>query len=365
MAYGTRRTAEKEDKLQAFTAHFYGDSVTLGNHTFPIGQISTEILNLPENLFYDLYSKSNAAINEINRLFDLGIKKDSAFLFAVQKRLNEIFDILFTLPPYRYMKIDKETPRSLLLIAYREHRGEFDRSVMPGTSENEILREFFENILSTGDELSVFYNYISTMLDIYFEGLKKRDAEHYAVGVYKFMSDSFLTDKLSKMFPPLDRFQFRQSRDMSMEYVPMPSPLDKKVYCLAERMEFTRLTDFLHVDLFRGLTRGNTPRRCHNCGKLFLLLTGHDTCYCNNIAPDRPDRTCRDVGAHNKEAKKARTPVQQEYQKAYNRLKTRKSRGKISIAEWNAEVAKAMDIRDIAERGELDDAEMKRRFNMI
>jgi len=78
-------------------------------------------------------------------------------------------------------------------------------------------------------------------------------------------------------------------------------------------------------------------------------------------------RTCRKVGAHNKEAKgKAnRTPAQVEYYRAYNRLKTRKLRGKISVDEWNTAVAKAQDILALAERGQLTDEELKQQLAVL
>ena len=46
---------------------------------------------------------------------------------------------------------------------------------------------------------------------------------------------------------------------------------------IAERMVFDSLGAFLHVDFFRGLMHGNAPRRCHNCGRFFLLTGGYDT----------------------------------------------------------------------------------------
>ncbi|MCL2486143.1 MAG: DUF6076 domain-containing protein [Oscillospiraceae bacterium] len=364
MAYKSLPTSEKEDKVQEFTAHFYDDVVKTGDEILPIGQVSTEILNLPEQLFYDLRDKSMALLNGVNSLFNSNIQKDSAIIASVQKDLNAVWEVLFELPPFRYLRLDRETPRNLLLLASTKHREEFEKSITPGTRENEILRDFFEKIISASDEISVFYNYVSTMLDLCFEDLKKRNAEHYAVGVYKFFSDESTINEIMKMFPPLPRFVFQQSRAVSIEYIPMPSPTNNKVYCLAERMEFTSLGDFLHIDFFRGLTKGNVPRRCHNCGRFFLLTAGYDTCYCNNIAPGETEKTCRKVGAHRKEAEKAknRTPVQAEYAKVYSRLKTRKCRGKISGDEWNAAVAKAMEIRDLAERGEIGDVEMRRLF---
>ena len=150
------------------------------------------------------------------------------------------------------------------------------------------------------------------------------------------------------------------------EYVTMPDPVQPEKYILAERVVFSSLADFLHMDLFRGLMHGNVPRRCHNCRKFFLLQNGYDVRHCTRIAPGETKRTCRQVGAHNKQADRdSKTPVQIEYENTYNRLKKRKARGKISTDEWNALVARAQDIREQAQRGGLSDFEMKKAFDKI
>ncbi len=84
----------------------------------------------------------------------------------------------------------------------------------------------------------------------------------------------------------------------------------------------------------------------------------------DNIAPSETECTCRKVGAHRKEAqgKANRTPAQVEYDRAYNRLKQRKNRKKISVEEWNASVAEAMKVLEQSEQGKLDDEEMRSRF---
>ena len=51
-----------------------------------------------------------------------------------------------------------------------------------------------------------------------------------------------------------------------------------------------------------------------------------------------------------------------EYRKVYNRLKARKQRGKISRDEWNTFVSQIQEVLDMAERGELSDKEMRKRF---
>lgn len=95
-----------------------------------------------------------------------------------------------------------------------------------------------------------------------------------------------------------------------------------------------------------------------------MLTNGYNTCYCNNIAPGVTVRTCRMVGAHVKEAKKkaAETPALQEFRKAYSRLKMRKSRGKISVDQWNAAVAEAEKLRGLAGQGKLSELELRERL---
>ena len=47
---------------------------------------------------------------------------------------------------------------------------------------------------------------------------------------------------------------------------------------VAEKTTFNYLHDFLRTEFYRGLAIGNAPRRCHNCGKYFLLTDGYNTC---------------------------------------------------------------------------------------
>ena len=60
-----------------------------------------------------------------------------------------------------------------------------------------------------------------------------------------------------------------------------------------------------------------------------------------------------------------KTPARQDYNKVYNRLKTRHARGKISDAEWNAAVARALEYKDKAEAGEITDLELKEIYDKM
>ncbi|MDD4237917.1 MAG: DUF6076 domain-containing protein [Desulfotomaculaceae bacterium] len=193
------------------------------------------------------------------------------------------------------------------------------------------------------------------MLELYFEKRPRRNSEAYAVAYSKYYRDMIEGGALIVPGTP-----FGQEFDVKVKFVPLLHLTDKGKPILAEKTEFSYLSFFLYTDFYRGLIAGNIPRRCHNCGCYFLLNKGYDTCYCNNIAPGEEEKTCRKVGAHKKEAhKEGKTPACLEYDKVYNCLKTRRARGKMSVDEWNAAVALALEYKDKAERGEISDAELK------
>ncbi len=118
------------------------------------------------------------------------------------------------------------------------------------------------------------------------------------------------------------------------------------------------------LDLLHGFAAGHIPRRCDHCGRFFLLDSGYDIRYCENEAPDVPGKTCSQVGAHIKERRKGKDPIIGEYKRVYNRLKTRKNRGRLSKDDWNHQVAEIQDLCDEARRGEITLAELKKRLSI-
>ena len=192
----------------------------------------------------------------------------------------------------------------------------------------------------------------------YFEPLERRSSSAYSEAY------SYFYANMLSVGARLFHEDFEQSCPLEVCFVPMMHPTEEGKIFVAEKATFNSLTDFLRTEFYRGLAMGNAPRQCHNCGRYFLLTNAYDTRYCNDIAPGETERTCRKVGAHRKAARD-RSPADVEYQKVYNRLKARKQRGKISADEWNAAVARAQRVLDMAERGELSDEETRRRFTVF
>ncbi len=340
-----------------FTVFFYGDHVYIGGKEFPLGQCVVDVMGLDESVLDEIDRRVRELIPAAQAL--LAKKTDSAAALA-QERLNTVWDLIFTLPVYRDLPMDEESNYHTFerLMAEEEKWAQ----VQDPTSEGyAMFHGMLAALLCFADRLRAFRQQVALMTQQYFEPLKRRNAHAYA-GAYSY----FYAHMLS-IGAHLFHEDFHQSFPLEVGFVPMMHPTETGTIFIAEKATFSSLTDFLRTEFYRGLAVGNAPRRCHNCGRYFLLTAGYNTCYCNNIAPGETERTCRKVGAHRKEAqgRANRTPARREYDRAYNRLKVRKQRGKISTDEWNAAVAQAQGLVAQSERGELTDEELTRKLNQL
>jgi len=337
-----------------FTVFFYSDHVYIGGKEYPIGQCCVDVLNLDDAILDEINQRVKAFVPTARNL--LTEKTDSAVALA-QERLNAVWDLIFALPVYRDLPMDEECNRHTFqrLMADDEKWAQVQDAT---SAEYAIFHRMLADLARFADSLRGFRQQITVMAEKYLEPLKRRNSSAYAESYSRFYAHML---SIGAHFFNED---FEQSFPMEVNFVPMMDPTEEGKIFIAEKATFNSLTDFLRTEFYRGLAAGNAPRRCHNCGRYFLLTAGYNTCYCNNIAPGETERTCRKVGAHRKEAKgKAnQTPAKKEYDRTYNRLKARKQRGKISTDEWNAAVAKAQKLVAQSGRGELTDEELKRKL---
>ena len=366
MIEGVKPLSEKPNTIQEFTVQFFADSVSIDGTILPLGQVSADVLNLDEQTLRSLRELLNPFVSVVEtRLWGPETEKDAALAAEVQGKMNGVLDVIFEMPLYRHLELDKEFAKNLLPLMCEQQPEGFRLLCNPQSMDAAVFSGFINKFIAVYDEALSFRTYIALMLDMCFERLKKRNGEHYAYGVYSFFKDAGMLTEVTAL-TGLPNFLLFQGQKTFIEYTTMPNPANEKEYIIAERMVFDSLGAFLHVDFFRGLMRGNAPRRCQNCGRFFLLTDGYDTRYCNNIAPGETKRTCRKVGAHRKEAQKAGgSLIQAEYKKVYNRLKTRRRRGKIDLREWNRQVALAQEYKDQAEKGQLSEFDLKRLYEQI
>lgn len=340
-----------------FSVLFWGGNVTIGGKTLPLGQTVTDVLNLDGQVLTEIENRICAFQAEIREFLE---QKNNGAVFLVQEKLNAVWDVIFTLPFYRNLPLDIRSSRNLLPMLLTDKR-KWAEVFQDNSDGNKMFMEFLDKLEYFAESIRNFRDQITGMLELYFENLTRRNSEAYAQAYSKYHRD--MADTGDLLFGDLP---FEQGFPVKVRFTPLQHPQGKGKPMIAEEVEFSYLSHFLYSDFYRGLIAGNMPRRCHNCGRYFLLNKGYDTCYCNNIAPGETGKTCRKVGAHKKEARKeGKTPARLEYDKVYNRLKTRRARGKLSVDEWNAAVALALEYKDKAEAGKISDSELKEIYDKI
>lgn len=88
-----------------FTVFFHGDHVFIGERDVPVGQCCVDIMNLDEQVLHEINRRVREFAPAAQAL--LAEKTDSAVASA-QEKLNAVWDVVFTLPVYRELKMDVE-----------------------------------------------------------------------------------------------------------------------------------------------------------------------------------------------------------------------------------------------------------------
>lgn len=344
--------------LDDFSVLFHEDHVYIGEQAYPTGQCVVDILNIGE----EELSAIDQALQDVYHAIQRAWKEDTKNSVQIaQEKMQAVWILVSKLPVYRDLHIDWSQPISQNVELTETFWNSLRK--IPVTQRGKVGRHL-RNLTGVMDLLRVFRQEIMQILDAYLEPVQRRNSEAYATGVYRFYSDMETAGKNHHVSSPEHGFP------VQVKFIPMESPTVKGKIILAEQTRFSGLTgllSFLQVEFYRGLTVGNAPRKCHNCGKYFLLTAGYNTCYCNNIAPGETVRTCRKVGAHQKALRRSaeRTQAQREYYRIYNRLKQRKNRGQLDDDEWNAIMSRAREMTDQVERGEMTFEELVKRLSLL
>ena len=340
-----------------FTVFFHGDRVYIGEKNYPVGQCCVDILNMDEAVIDEL----DRRVREfVPAAWELLKKKTNSAAVSAQEKLNAVWDIIFVLPVYRDLNMDYDCNYHALENLFAD-RGKWAQVQRPHSEGRAMYQGMIAGLESFAHDIRALREQFRIMTEKYFEPLERRNAAAYADAYSYFYTD--MLNIAAKVFGE----DFSQSFTVELNFVPMMHQTNAGEIFIAEKTTFDSLATFLRTEFYRGLAAGNAPRRCHNCGTYFLLTSGYNTCYCNNIAPGEIERTCRKVGAHRKEAREKanRNPARVEYDRTYNRLKQKKNRKKISLNEWNAAVAEATRILEQSESGQLTDEEMRARFKAL
>ena len=258
-----------QDTFDRFTVLFTKEKVFLGEKSFPLGQLITDSLNLDESMLDEIEERINSFLSMLQIL--LREKTDNAAHMA-QEKLNPVWDLIFELPVYRDLKMDINTSYNLFPILLGD-QNKWNRVVEAGTEGNRMFEKFVSSLKNFTESLCNFRGQIEGMLEFYFEPLARHNQKAYAEAFAKYFSSM---RSAGSLFYPDEEFE--QSYPARICFAPMVDPAEQRKPLLAEKTEFRYLLHFLYTEFYRGLIAGNMPRKCHNCGRYFLLMEGYNTC---------------------------------------------------------------------------------------
>ena len=275
-----------------FTVFFYGGHIYIGEKDYPVGQCRVDILNMDESILDEF----DRRVQEfVPAAWDLLQKTNSAAVSA-QEKPNAVWDTIFALTVYRDLNMDYDCNYHALESLFADGE-KWTQVQVPHSERRAIYQGMITGLENFAHDVTELHKRFQLITENYFERLERRNAAAYADAYLHFYADMFTVS--GNVFGE----DFSQSFPMGLNFVPIIHQTNVGEIFIGEKTTFDRLTTFLRAEFYHGLATGNAPRRCHNCGTYFLLTSGCNTCYCNNIVPGETERTCRKAGAHRKAAR--------------------------------------------------------------
>ena len=364
------------DYLDGFTALVGGGFIILGGNTCSIGSYAADALNIDAGYLAELGGLARSARFAFGRYAAARSSENRA---ALNKAIGEALLSVYRLLPYRRLFESGQNRR--VVMSYSEDVSA--ATFTEGTEEHVSAMEWLERLCDLPRAVERFQRYAHSFLDEFLPDDIERKPGAYAEAYQRYwmreqltafaLEDEVFEHSGSDFFrsrgaarAELDYRSFPQSFSVGVSYRTTANPKSEGELMMVEEISFRDWETFVSLDLFRGIAAGHIPRRCQNCGRYFLLDSGYDIRYCGNPAPGGKGKTCRQVGAHRKErAANGEDTIRGAYATVYNRVKTRKNRGKISVVEYNREIARAQELRDQALAGQLTLSEVKALFDKI
>jgi hypothetical protein len=380
-----------------FKAYFWDDRVRIEDHVYRNNEILTAYLNLSDVWLADDLDELYELRQRVQLMEGGGEDFCDAYNRHVQKAQSlffEIGNIVKDLPPYHDFRIANKLDTPLLFdclnknFFWEDGLDINDESAKPDGFSNE-----FGFVFRSNNGNNIFYNHyflphyrdlesddpdvvlmlhrtneeVCKLFDAFItlaqDILRVQTAYAELLNDYIHSKRKFLNDgetaeqfvrylQAAKSRNSVERVQSSGSMQMSHE-----------VYGgrLCETYVFDSLGAFLYVDFFRGLERNSLPRRCDNCGRYFLLPAGKYSNYCERPLEDDPGKTCRDVGARRRYDDKCKTdPIWLAYNRAYKAHYARYMKKKMTTAQFEQWSRYAVELREQAESGTLEQAEYER-----
>lgn len=337
-----------ESLLDEFEIYLYNKNVLYNNKTYPIGTFSTNAFNFVidkkmkklQPLLRTLYNDYQTVIMNTKKKLQLeDLKKIDSQIEVIKSTLDSL--IVFD---------DRIIANNNLVTAYSIY-GE------TGQSDDLIRNHASYQIISyikIGDALISFFEHMYPFSKFWITNKSETYNHNYAEAFEDYFHNEIHLNVSFNIHTVLPTVMF-QSTHTESRFDSMELSNGNRVF--GETLKFKSFLELLQYDYFKALQGEHTVRICNNCKRAFLQTTKHHTIYCDNIAPGYTDKTCREVGALNKQKEKVNnSPIHQLYKRCYKKLNQRYNRGTINLDEFNKLITSIQQLRDDALNGiiELD-----------
>ena len=309
----------------------YDNCIELNGRVYGIGELTEDILNLTPDDYrpmHELYESISALESEYesgkdfavwwelnNRLerLDVMLRKylvfdailsDNNELFAEARRLTENYDLFkdrdFALTENTLSTLEdgvedvdlNDMPEVFLVYPgnkaakwryYDERLWEYHMYLHDIRAFNQTIRNFIKYEIQT---------------------LEHNSPESYAEALYRFYNNPCACEKLivNPIANNCDCYTIEDAYSICYE----PRELTDGRFYICERHSTRSLQSVLKADYLRALNSGRNIRRCLVCGRYFLVTSGAHALYCEGSCPHKPEYTCRQFGAYDKQKELAK-----------------------------------------------------------
>lgn len=388
-----------------FKAHFWDEQIYIEEQSYQSNEILTACLELPSDKLGD-YLQELCELRQKVQLEEGGgydfCERYDHNVQRAQKLFYQIGNLIKKLPPYNKLPVRTALDTPLLWDCLNENYwfwedgkefgfddprfkdedhcneygfvirydngnyGFYNQRFVPYADDLESKdADTVLMIRRTNDAVCKLFDSFTTLVQ---DLLRVRNAYSVLLNQYIHSKSKFLTDtEMAACFtaylqsterkPATDRVTSSGSMKLRHEVYRRKDGQER----LCETYEFDSLGAFLYVDFFRGMSRCYLPKRCDNCGRYFLLTAGKYSNYCERPLKGNQEKTCRMVGSRQKYGDKCKNdPIWLAYNRAYKAHYARYMKKKMTTAQFEQWSRYAVELREKAESGELEQSEYER-----
>jgi hypothetical protein len=299
-----------------FTALFATDGIEIQEKSYKYAEITTAFLNYDCSEYLEL-------IVDLKKAVDVDYQHD---YIVLSEKLNELIK---QMPLFG----DFHMRHNLLQWDYYNPFYEKEKPSNP-------YRNFDDYIRLADDLKTIRERYTWFVNEMYYRTFPKIETNKYAYQIENNGASAFVSGV------SLGSNQNVDPAKVSMQFEVRESVATGQPQ-LFEKMNFTRLIDFIYMDFLKGLMAEYSPKKCKLCGRYFLQEKGFSYEYCNNIAPNETDKTCREIGSLASFRDKVKNnEIWQIHQRAYKKYYARVLKKKMSKSEFLVWAENAERLRD-------------------